>query len=45
MISMLASSAVYREFELRSGQAKDYKIGVFLNIMVYAQRKRLSTPW
>jgi hypothetical protein len=27
MVSVLASSAVYRGFELRSGQTKDYKIG------------------
>ena len=28
MVSMLASSAVDRGFEPRSGQAKDYKIGI-----------------
>ena len=28
MVSMLASSAVDRGFETRSGQSKDYKIGV-----------------
>ena len=28
MVSELASSAVYRGFELRSGQTKDYKIGI-----------------
>jgi hypothetical protein len=28
MVSMLASSAVDRGFELRSGQTKDYKIGI-----------------
>ena len=28
MVSVLASSAVYHEFEPRSGQAKDYKIGL-----------------
>jgi hypothetical protein len=29
MISVLASSAVDREFEPRSGQAKDYEIGIY----------------
>jgi len=28
MVSVLASSAVYRGFELRSGQTKDYEIGI-----------------
>ena len=28
MVSVLASSAVERGFELRSGQAKDYAIGI-----------------
>ena len=28
MVSVLASSAVGREFEPRSGQTKDYKIGI-----------------
>ena len=28
MVSVLTSSAVDRGFELRSGQAKDYKIGI-----------------
>ena len=28
MVSMLASSAVDREFEPLSGQAKDYEIGI-----------------
>jgi hypothetical protein len=28
MVSVLASSAVDRELELRSGQTKDYKIGI-----------------
>ena len=29
MVSVLASSAVNRGFELRSGQTKDYKIGIY----------------
>jgi hypothetical protein len=29
MVSVLASSAVGREFEPRSGQIKDYKIGFY----------------
>jgi hypothetical protein len=29
MVSMLASSAVDRGFEHRSGQIKDYKIGIW----------------
>ena len=28
MVSVLASSAVYRVFEPRSGQTKDYTIGI-----------------
>jgi hypothetical protein len=28
MVSVLASSVVDREFEFRSGQTKDYKIGI-----------------
>ena len=28
MVSVLTSSAVDREFDIRSGQAKDYKIGI-----------------
>jgi hypothetical protein len=28
MVGMLVSSAVYRGFEPRSGQTKDYKIGI-----------------
>jgi hypothetical protein len=34
MVSLLASSAVYREFEPQSGQTKDYKIG---NCCFYAK--------
>jgi hypothetical protein len=29
MVTMLASSVVDREFESRSGQTKDYKIGIW----------------
>jgi hypothetical protein len=29
MVSVLASSAVYRGFQSRSGQTKDYTIGMF----------------
>jgi hypothetical protein len=40
MVSMLASSAVDRGFEPRSGQTKDYKIGIcndiyFLNMQLF----------
>ena len=28
MVSVLASSTIYRGFESRSGQAKDYEIGI-----------------
>ena len=28
MVSVIVSSAVYREFELRSDQTKDYEIGI-----------------
>jgi hypothetical protein len=29
MVTVLTSSAVDREFDIRSGQAKDYKIGIY----------------
>ena len=29
MVSVLASSAVDREFEHRTGQSKDYEIGIY----------------
>jgi hypothetical protein len=33
MVSMLAMSAVDHEFEPRSGQTKDYKIGIWLSVL------------
>ena len=45
MISMLASCAVYREFELRSGQAKDYKIGVCCFSAKHAALRIMNKDW
>ena len=41
MVSVLASSAVDREFELRSGQTKDYEIGIRC---FYANHAELGGP-
>jgi hypothetical protein len=39
MVSVPSSSAVYRGFEFRSGQTKDYKIGM------HAALRRKSKTW
>ena len=45
MVSVLASSAVDRELELRSGQTKDYKIGIcFFSAKHWALRRK-RTDW
>ena len=45
MVSMLTSSAVDRGFELRSGQAKDYKIGICYFSTKQAALRRESKDW
>jgi hypothetical protein len=42
MVSLLSSSAVDRWFELRSGQTKDYKIGISCFTTKYTALKRKS---
>ena len=45
MVSMLASSAVDREFESRSGQTKDYEIGICCFSAKHAELRRKSKDW
>ena len=45
MVSVLASSAVYRGFEPRSGQTKDYKIGMCCFSAKHAALRRTSKDW
>ena len=46
MVSVLASSAVDREFETRPGQTKDNKIGIyFFSSKHAALRRRAMTGW
>jgi hypothetical protein len=45
MVSVLASSAVDRGFEPRSGQTKDYKIGICYFTAMYAALRRKSKDW
>jgi hypothetical protein len=45
MVSMLASSAVDRGFEPRSGQTKDYKIGICCFSAKYAALRSKSRVW
>ncbi len=42
MISVLTSSAVDRGFEPRSGQAKDYEIGIYCFSAKHASLRRNS---
>jgi hypothetical protein len=42
MVSVLAPSAVYREFESQSGQTKDYKIDVCCFSTKHAALRRKS---
>jgi len=44
-LSMLASSAVDRGFETRSGQINDYKNGIFHFSTKHAALKRKSKDW
>jgi hypothetical protein len=45
MVSVLASSAVDRGFEPRSGQAKDHKIGMCCFSAKHAALRRKSKDW
>ena len=45
MVSVLASSAVDRGFELRTDQTKDYKFGVCCFFERHAALKRKSKVW
>ena len=45
MVSVLASSAVDCGFELRSGQAKDYTIGICCFSAKRAALRRKSKDW
>ena len=45
MVSMLASSAVDRGFEPRSGQTKDYEIGICCFSAKHAALRRKTKDW
>ena len=45
MVSVLASSSVDRGFEQRSGQTKDYKIGICCFSAKHAALRRKSKDW
>jgi hypothetical protein len=45
MVSMLASSAVGRGFETRSGQTKDYKIAICCFFAKHVALRRKSKDW
>ena len=45
MVSVLASSAVYRGFEPRSGQTKDYEIGICCFSAKHSALRRKSKDW
>jgi hypothetical protein len=45
MVSVLASSAVDRGFEPRSGQTKDYEIGICCFYAKHAALRRKSKDW
>ena len=45
MVSMLMSSAVDRGFELRSGQTKEYKIGICCFSAKHMVLRRKSKDW
>jgi hypothetical protein len=44
MVSVLESSSVDREFESRSGQTKDYEIGICFSV-VHATLRCKSKAW
>jgi hypothetical protein len=45
MVIVLASSAVHREFEPWSGQANDYKIGMYCFSANHTALRRNSKDW
>jgi hypothetical protein len=45
MVSVLASSAIYRGFKPRSGQTKDYTIGICCFSAKHAALRRKSKDW
>ena len=45
MVSVLVSSAVDRGFEPRSGQTKDYKIGICCFSAMHIALRRKSKDW
>ena len=45
MVSMLASSVVDRGYKPRSGQTKDYEIGICCFSAKYAALRRKSKDW
>jgi hypothetical protein len=45
MVSVIASSAVDRGFKFRSGQTKDYKIGICCFSAKHAALRRKSKDW
>jgi hypothetical protein len=45
MVSVLTSSVVDRGFKSRSGQTKDYKIGICCFSAKYAALRRKSKDW
>ena len=45
MVSVLLSSAVDRGFESRSGQPKDYRIGICCFSTKYTSLRRKSKDW
>jgi hypothetical protein len=45
MVSLHVSSAVYRVFETRSGQTKDYLIGIFCFSANHASLRRKTKDW
>jgi hypothetical protein len=45
MVSVIVSSAVDRGFEPRSGQTKDYKIGICCFSAKHAALRRKSQDW
>jgi hypothetical protein len=45
MVSVLASSAVDRGFEHRSGQTKDYKIGICCFSAKHTALRKKSKDW
>ena len=45
MVSMLAFSVIDRGFEPRSGQSKDYKIGICCFFVKHAALRRKNKDW